>query len=75
LWAQEAGTTKVPAKQQEAYSNAYRYIRRWLDESKKADPDKELFAASVLYGQAQLNPKRSISVSFGRLNRRSAREC
>jgi tetratricopeptide (TPR) repeat protein len=58
LWAQEAGTTKVPAKQQEAYSKAYSYIRRWLDESKKPDPDKELFAASVLYGQAQLNPEK-----------------
>ena len=31
---------------------------RWLDESNKPDADKELFAAFILYSQAQQNPEK-----------------
>lgn len=58
LYYQEATSTKDTAKQKEYFVSASNYISRWLKNTKKANPDAQLFAASILYNQAQLNPEK-----------------
>jgi tetratricopeptide (TPR) repeat protein len=57
LYGQEAQNTKVADEQRKLYAKAYKYVRRWLDQSKTPNPDMEQFAASILLSQATLTDK------------------
>jgi predicted Zn-dependent protease len=55
---QIAAETKDPARQQEYFRKAYQHIRRWLDTNPKPTPEGQLFASSILYGHATLDPNK-----------------
>ena len=55
---QLAAEAKDPAKQAELYAKSYAYIHRWLESSPKPTAEAALFAASILYGHATLNPSK-----------------
>ena len=56
LYYQEASTTKVADSQKKFYAKASSYIERWTKANTKPNPDAQLFYASLLYNQAQLDP-------------------
>jgi tetratricopeptide (TPR) repeat protein len=56
LYYQEAANSKVAAQQKPLFAKASAYIERWSKENTKPNPDAQLFYASVLYNQAQLDP-------------------
>lgn len=56
LYYQEASTTKVLDSQKKFYAKASTYIERWTKANTKPNPDAQLFYASLLYNQAQLDP-------------------
>ena len=56
LYYQEASTTKVLDSQKKLYAKASSFIESWSKENTKPNPDAQLFYASVLYNQAQLDP-------------------
>jgi tetratricopeptide (TPR) repeat protein len=58
LYYQEAVTIKNPEVQKASLGKALSYIRRFLSSNKKPSPDIQLFAASVLYNQAVLDPNK-----------------
>jgi len=51
---QIASEAKQPERQDEYYTKAYGYIRRWLDTNPKPTVEGQLFAASILYGHGTL---------------------
>lgn len=57
LYYQEATTVKDPTLQRSNFEKASASIRRWLKNNTKPNPDAQLFAASILYNQATLNPE------------------
>lgn len=56
LYYQEASTTKVLENQKKLYAKASSFIEAWSKANTKPNPDAQLFYASVLYNQAQLDP-------------------
>lgn len=51
---QIASEAKDLARQEEYYTKAYGYIRRWLDTNPKPTTEGALFAASILYGHGTM---------------------
>jgi hypothetical protein len=56
LYYQEAANSKVAAQQKPLFAKASTYIEQWSKQNTKPNPDAQLFYASVLYNQAQLDP-------------------
>ncbi len=56
LYYQEATTTKVLADQKRFYEKAVFYIDRWSKRNTKPNPDVQLYYATLLFYQAQLDP-------------------
>lgn len=57
LYYQEGSGAKDPAMQRAALDKAYNYIRSYLAESESVNPDAQVFAASLLYTRATLDPE------------------
>jgi tetratricopeptide (TPR) repeat protein len=58
LYGAEAQNSKKPEDQRRLFAKAYNYVRRWLDNSKTPNVDMEQLAASILLGQATVNPEK-----------------
>lgn len=63
LYYQEATTSKVLADQKKFYEKAVHYMDRWAKRNTKPNPDVQLYYATLLFYQAQLdqnNPDRKL---------------
>lgn len=56
LYAQEGATTKDPAQQQQHFTKAVNYFRRYFDATPKPTPESLMGYASTLYYRAVANP-------------------
>jgi hypothetical protein len=56
LYSQQAVDVKDPAEKNDLYEKAYNHIDRWLKASPAPSAEKQLFAASIRYNQATLDP-------------------
>jgi len=56
LYFQEAANSKNPAATASFYEKSETYVTRWLKNTKKDNPDVNLFYASLLYNRATANP-------------------
>lgn len=56
LYYQEATTSKVLADQKRFYGKAVSYMDRWAKRNTKPNPDVQLYYATLLFYQAQLDP-------------------
>jgi predicted Zn-dependent protease len=56
LYFQEASNSKNPALIASYYEKSEAFITRWLKNTKKDNPDVNLFYASLLYNRATANP-------------------
>lgn len=56
LYAQEGSTSKVPAQQQQYFSKAIQYFRRYLEKTPKPTPETLMAYASILYYRAVADP-------------------
>lgn len=63
LYYQEAVTSKVPADQRRYYGKAVSYMDQWAKRNTKPNPDVQLYYATLLFYQSQLdsnNPDRKL---------------
>jgi tetratricopeptide (TPR) repeat protein len=58
LLGQEGFTSKVPAQQQEYFTKAIKYFKRYLDKTPKPTPELMMGYASVLYSKAVVDPNK-----------------
>lgn len=56
LYFQQATATESPADRRRLFSLAYERIRRWIELSPRPTADAQLYAASILYNDATLDP-------------------
>jgi tetratricopeptide (TPR) repeat protein len=56
LYFQEASNSKNPAVAAGYYEKSEAFVTRWLKNTKKENPDVNLFYASLLYNRATANP-------------------
>lgn len=56
VYYQKAADAKQPAAQKTGYEKALGYINRWFERSPRVGADSRLFAASLLYQLATLDP-------------------
>ncbi|EIP99027.1 hypothetical protein OpiT1DRAFT_03530 [Opitutaceae bacterium TAV1] len=56
LYYQKSSESRVPAERAALLEKAHLHIRRWMELSPTPSPEVQLYAASILYAQATLDP-------------------